>query len=156
MILSRRAWIVISGIQWLGIGVMLLVKGLRYLLSVAQQSETSVPLVQAVLSFAGSRQQAVLLVICAALLIGFIKGRTILAKSVGRVIDRMQLQGDRLALHQVYDKRYYLILSLMIGLGFTMRALHLPLDIHGGIDVAIGSALINGSMLYFRRLVVPC
>ena len=153
--LSKRAWLVISGIQWLVVGVMLLVKGLRYLIPLADQLEAPAPLLQWLVSMAGSRQQAALLIVSVALLIGFIKGRTVLAKSVNRMADRIQLQEGRLTLAQVYDKRYYLVLLLMVGLGFTLRALHLPHDIHGGIDVAIGAALINGGMLYFRRLYAP-
>jgi hypothetical protein len=152
MMLSKRIWVAISGIVWLGIGVMLLVKGLRYLVPVI--GEGKAPLVEMLLTFASSRQQAMLMIICLSLLVGFVKGRTVLAKSVGRMVERMQ--GDKLAFAQVFDKRYGLILGLMMGLGFTLRALHLPHDIHGAIDVAIGSALITGSMLYFRKLVVPC
>ena len=152
MQLSKRVWLVISGIQWLAIGGMLLVKGLRYLVPLVSSSDAPAPLLQRLVPMAGSRQQAALLIISAALLIGFIKGRTVLAKAVSRIVDRIQLQEGLLSLNQVYDKRYYLILLIMVGLGFTMRALNLSHDIHGGIDVAIGAALINGGMLYFRRL----
>jgi hypothetical protein len=100
----------------------------------------------------GSLEQAVLCLICVALLVGFMKGRMVLSKAVARIAERMEVQGDRLTLKQVYDKRYYLILVLMMALGFVMRALDLPLDVRGGIDVAVGSALIHGSLLYFRRL----
>lgn len=142
----------ISGIQWLGVGAMLLVKGLRYLVPLADQLESPAPLLQGLVSIAGSRQQAALLIVSVALLIGFIKGRAVLAKAVHRIADRILLQEGLLTLNQVYDRRYYLILLIMVGLGFAMRALNLPHDIHGGIDVAIGAALIHGGMLYFRRL----
>ncbi len=155
MNLSKRAWLVISGIQWLAIGVMLLVKGLRFLVPLAEQLEAPAPLLQWMVSMVGSREQAALLIVSLALLVGFIKGRTVLAKAVNRIADRIELQEGPLTLNQVYDKRYYLILLIMVGLGFTMRALNLPHDIHGGIDVAIGAALINGGMLYFRRLYAP-
>jgi hypothetical protein len=35
------------------------------------------------------------------------------------------------------------------------RVLSIPFDIRGGVDVAIGSALINGAMLYFRHMLTP-
>lgn len=152
MALSKRAWLVISGIQWFAMGAMLLIKGLRYLTSLLEPGAAQAPLAQSLVSVTGSLQQAVLCLISVALLIGFIKGRMVLSKAVGRIADRIEAQGDRLTLKQVYDQRYYFILAIMMGLGFLMRSLHLPLDIRGGIDVAIGSALINGSLLYYRRI----
>jgi hypothetical protein len=38
----------------------------------------------------------------------------------------------------------------MMALGLVFRFLPIPIDLRGLIDVAIGSALINGAMLYFR------
>jgi hypothetical protein len=38
----------------------------------------------------------------------------------------------------------------MILLGLSMRFMPILIDVRGVIDVAIGFALLNGSMLYFR------
>jgi hypothetical protein len=38
----------------------------------------------------------------------------------------------------------------MVLLGLVIRFLPIPIDARGLVDVAIGSALINGAMLYFR------
>ena len=38
----------------------------------------------------------------------------------------------------------------MVGLGALIKVLNLPLDVRGAIDIVIGSALINGAMIYFR------
>ena len=155
MILSKRTWFIISGVKWLGIGVMLLMKGLRLLAFAADQSTIAAPVIKSFLSFAGNRHQGALLIICLGLFIGFVKGRTVLSKTVNRIANRIHLHTDGLTLKQVYDRRYWIMIGLMMGLGMMFRFLPIPVDIHGGIDVAIGSALINGAMLYFRHILAP-
>ena len=39
----------------------------------------------------------------------------------------------------------------MIGLGFAMRVLQVPIDIRALVDIAVGSALIQGSFFYTRN-----
>jgi hypothetical protein len=56
---------------------------------------------------------------------------------------------------QAYDQKYWILLCLMMMLGMMFRFLPIAVDIRGGIDVAIGSALINGAMLYFRQILTP-
>jgi len=155
MILSKRTWFIISTIKWLAVGVMLLMKGLRLTVAAAEMATGSTPLLKTFLSFAGSRHQGSLLIICLGLLIGFIKGRTILAKTVSRIADRIHLYPGGLTLKQAYDMKYWIVLGLMMAIGLLFRVLPIPQDIHGGIDVAIGSALINGAMLYLRHVLTP-
>lgn len=144
----------ISGISWLAIGSYLMVKGLNWIVIAMAQPEPS-HLIKWLASFAGSIQQGALVLICASLLVGFIKGRTLLARTVKRVISHLQAQKPPVHFLAAYDRKYFIILGSMIGLGLLMRWLALPPDIHGGIDVAIGSALINGAMLYFREALIP-
>ena len=154
MLLSKKAWFIISGIKWLGIGVMLLVKGLR-LITGAAVLAVDAPLIKYFQSFAGTRQQGALIVVCLGLFIGFIKGRTVLAKTVQRIAARINAHTDHLTLKEAYDRRYWIVIGLMMALGMMFRIIPVPVDIHGGIDAAIGSALINGAMLYFRQLLAP-
>ena len=121
----------------------------------ADQVDMKAPLMTAFQSFTSSRHQAALLIICLGLLVGFIKGRTVLAKTVKRIADRINLHSEGLTLKQVYDQKYWIIIGLMMLLGMTFRVLSIPFDIRGGVDVAIGSALINGAMLYFRHMLTP-
>ena len=155
MTLSKRTWFIISTITWLGIGIMLLMKGLRLTVAAAEQPAGTTPLLKALVSFTGNPRQGSLLIICLGLFIGFIKGRTILAKTVSRIADRINQHSEGLSLQQAYDKKYWIILGLMMGIGVLFRVLPIPQDIHGGIDVAIGSALINGAMLYLRHVLTP-
>jgi hypothetical protein len=43
-----------------------------------------------------------------------------------------------------------MLMGIMILLGLSMKWLGLPIEIRGTIDVAIGSALMNGGIAYFR------
>jgi hypothetical protein len=103
------------------------------------------------MSLVGARQQAGLLLISAGLFLGFLKGRVVLAKTVKRISERIP-EGES-NISQVYDKKYYVILAIMVGIGITFRFLPIPLDFRGAVDVTIGSALMNGAMLYFRGMI---
>src|SRR6185436_8605397 len=103
---------------------------------------TQAPLIKYLQTFATTRHQASLLIVCLGLLIGFIKGRTVLAKTVNRITSRINHHSGGLTLSQAYDQKYWIIIGVMMALGMTLRFLPVPADIHGGIDVAIGSALI--------------
>ena len=85
-----------------------------------------------------------------ALLVGFAKGRFVFAKTVWRVVSRIQALSLPIRFSQVYTKSYWILIGAMMMLGLTFRFLPIPLDARGFVDVAIGSALINGAMLYFR------
>lgn len=134
---------------------MLLMKGLRLITGAADQITVQAPMIHYFQSFAGTRQQGALIVVCLGLLIGFIKGRTVLAKTVRRIAERINLHSGNLTLKEAYDRKYWIVIGIMMTLGMMFRVFPVPMDIHGGIDVAIGSALINGAMLYFRRLLAP-
>ena len=51
---------------------------------------------------------------------------------------------------QVYSRGYLMLIAGMILLGLSMKWLGLPSEIRGVVNVAIGSALMNGAMAYFR------
>jgi hypothetical protein len=132
-LMNGKQWSLVSGVSWFAMGAYLLMKGLKLL----KISELESP--------------ALILWICVSLLAGFIKGRTVLAKSVKRVVAHLSNQKSPIHFFQAYDKKYYFILATMMGLGMLMRFLPIPVVVKGIIDVTIGSALINGAMLYFRE-----
>src|SRR5579862_8466786 len=100
MILSKRTWFIVSGIKWFAIGVMLLTKGLRLITVAADQAAVKAPLIIFFQSFTSSRHQAALLIICVGLLIGFVKGRTVLAKTVKRIAERINAHSEGLTIKQ--------------------------------------------------------
>jgi hypothetical protein len=83
-----------------------------------------------------------------ALLVGFIKGRFVLSRTVRRISLRLAALPEPIRFVDAYPKSYWLLLASMMALGFLLRLV--PLEVRGFIDVAVGSALLNGAMLYFR------
>jgi hypothetical protein len=143
--------IVFSGLLWLGIGAYLLTLGMRFVVGVAQGAVGDTTSLIAIFSpLAGGREQAALLLIIIGLLIGFLKGRFVFTKTVQKVVQRIISLPMPIKLSQVYGARYLGLIGGMILLGMSLKWFHLPLEIRGMIDVAIGSALMNGALLYFR------
>ena len=152
--MNVRKWIVVSGLTWLAIGSWLMFKGLKWITQAITLVEGG-PLIRWLTLVTGKPQQSGLVLICIALAIGLIKGRTVLAKTAQRIILRLRLQQSPITLSQAYDRRYLVLLSCMMMLGILFRFLPIGLDIRGTIDIAIGSALINGAMIYFREALIP-
>ncbi len=147
--LSRKRVIILNGVVWLGIGTLLLRKGLKFLLNTVDNIDNA-PLVNALSSFSGSIRQSIFTIICLGLIIGYAK-KAVLKKSIDRNVKRIHTLNAPIPITQVYSKSYLIIILAMMSLGLLMRFSRLPLDIRGVIDVAVGSALIHGAMIYFRR-----
>ncbi|MBS0616368.1 MAG: hypothetical protein JSR58_07455 [Verrucomicrobia bacterium] len=131
--MKHTSWIVVSGSLWLAIGVFLLTMGLKKI----------------VLGTEG--EQTALLLISVGLLIGFFKGRFVLSKTVDRVCHRILSQPSPVALKQVYGKGYLFLIAGMMALGMILKWVPIPVHWVGLVDVAVGSALINGAFLYYRK-----
>lgn len=151
MHLSKTTWIVISGIVWFVVGIGLLTLGLNFIVFKAQAEpfETT-SLIAKISPITGGREQAALALIIVGLIIGFLKGRFVLVKTVKRVVERILSLPVPVKFTQVYSRGYLYLIGSMILLGISMKWLGLPTEIRGLIDVAIGSALMNGASAYFR------
>jgi hypothetical protein len=151
MRLSKSTWIAISGVIWFIVGMGLLTLGLNFIVYKAQiEFHETTSLIAKIAPLAGGREKAALTLIIIGLIIGFIKGRFVLAKTVRRVVERIVKLNPPIKFFQVYSKGYLLLMTGMILLGLSMKWLGLPMEIRGTIDVAIGSALMNGAVAYFR------
>lgn len=151
MHLSKASWIAISGVIWFVVGIGLLTLGLNFIVFKAQMEphETTSVIAKAA-AVAGGREQAAMGLIVAGLILGFIKGRLVLIKTVRRVVERIHSLPLPIKISQVYSAKYLMLIGGMILLGLSMKWLGLPTEIRGLIDVAIGSALMNGAVAYFR------
>ncbi len=129
----QKTFITISGLVWLAIGAFLLMKGLSLITAANLENE-----------------QAAVILISAGLLIGFVKGRFVLSKTVKRVVARIHSLPEPIRFSQVYSTSYYVLIGSMVLLGISMRWIPIPPEVRGTIDVAIGAALMNGAILYFR------
>jgi hypothetical protein len=151
--LSHRTLIIISGLVWLGVGCFLMVLGIRFLNETTHAwtfSPSSFPLLGFFASYVGGLEEGAMVLIVMSLLIGFLKGKYVLGKSARQGVMRILEMPNPSPLKDIYSKKYYILLALMIGLGMSMKYLGLSTDVRGFVDVAIGSALINGAMCYFR------
>lgn len=107
-------------------------------------------------SFLGSSQQVGTLWIALGLLIGYLKGRFVLAKTALRVVKHILSLALPIRFYQVYRLSYWMLIGAMMLLGMGMRYLPIPVDLRGLIDIGVGSALIQGASHYLqaaRRLV---
>lgn len=141
--------IALSGVLWMAIGVFLLLKGFSHLLhSPSDQTPTLLPYFS---SFVKEPEQGSLVLVSLGLLIGFIKGRVVLAKTAARIIAKIVSLPNPCSLFSIYGSSYLLLLGGMVCLGMLIKWLPIAYDIKGVIDIAIGSALTNGSAFYFRH-----
>jgi hypothetical protein len=134
MKINHLTAVVISGIVWFVIGLFLLTKGLNLLVF----NE-------------GGRDEMALICIAGGLIVGFLKGRFILSKTARRTCGRIFSLPSPFPLNKIYPLSYYGLIAVMMGIGVVFR--WLPVTLHGFVDVAVGSALINGSLFYFRILL---
>ena len=147
--MSHIKWMVFSGAIWFAIGISLLSLGMKWIVSISTGTEHS-SLITAASSIAGNREQGALLLIVIGLMIGFLKGKYVLSKTVQRMVQRIVSLPAPARLSQVYGVGYLGLILVMMLLGMGLRWLHVPLDIRGVIDIAVGSALMNGALNYFR------
>lgn len=152
---KRQTLITIAGSIWLLVGVGLLSKGLHLLLVTAHfKGEHAGPLLGAFMyAFTGALIPGMIFLVVLGLILGWLKSRFTLAKSAKRTIDRLYLHQGDIKLSKLYRLHDFLLVLGMIGLGRLMNWMQLPCDVHGLVDVAIGSALVNGAMIYFRYAI---
>lgn len=143
--------IAFSGFVWLAVGLYLLPLGLNFLILSAQVPERNAGFLLNSLSSLLSYEQAALLLVVIGLSLGYMKGKTVFAKTVRKSVARILSFSPPIALGKVYSIGYVLLLALMVLIGLSFKFLGVTLDLRGLVDVAIGSALINGSLLYFRQ-----
>lgn len=150
MRIKKPGLIFISGLLWFVIGFVLLSKGINLIVqSMSDIDQAYFSLIQIFSPHIGAIKSALLLV-TVGLFIGYIKGRYILIKTVKRVVSRILDLTDPIRISKVYSMGYFLLLLTMVGIGISFRFMPLSPDIRGIIDLAIGAALMNGSLLYFR------
>jgi len=148
---SRSFWVVFSGGVWFAAGMWLLTLGVNLIVQKTHlYGEDLGPLLSFFSKVTGRRESGVFLYVLLALLIGFFKGRFVLSKTANRVVSRIFSLKEPISLFDVYSKGYVALLSSMILIGVSFKWLGLPLEVRGFVDVAIGSALINGAAFYFR------
>jgi hypothetical protein len=150
---SSVFWIACSGILWFAVGVFLLLFGVKLVVFCSIEGAAHSALFAKLCAMLKSREQTALILVTTGLLLGFMKGRFVLAKTVNRVVGRIRSLSEPIRFLDVYSFGYIALIGSMILLGMAMRWLSVPSDIRGMIDIAVGSALMNGAMFYFRAVL---
>ena len=128
-IMKHAHWILFSGLLWLAMGLFLLTKGFNLLTLHAGKS-------------------GVVMLLVLAFLIGYMKGRFVFAKTVNRITKRILSLPLPISFAKVYPPIYWVLIGSMGLLGMVFR--YLSPEVRGFADVAVGSALFYGALLYFQ------
>lgn len=142
--------IAFSGLVWLAVGLYLLPLGLNLLIR-SVESASYGPLLSLLAPKFFNGEEAALAIVALGLGIGFVKGKTVFAKTVQKSVERILSFETPISISKLYSLRYCLLLGVMIMIGVSFKVFDLAHDIRGLVDVAIGSALINGALIYFRQ-----
>jgi hypothetical protein len=123
-----------AALVWILVGTMLCVRGLMWLLDDPRYH----------------RWLVVLLPL--AMLIGILKGGTVLKRAAQRIIARIGLLAARTPIWQLYSPATYLMILGMMALGFASRLAGVHWHFIGTVGflyVTVGIALISGSRAYW-------
>jgi len=148
--MKHRGWIFFSGLIWFAIGIMLMLRGLDLLVTASKNLSEATLFLDRFSPNPEKREQTSLFLIAIGLLVGYIKGRFVLMRTVRKVVQRICSLPLPMKLSKLYNPQYYLIMVFMTLLGMSMKFIPIYPDLRGVIDVAIGSALMNGAFLFFR------
>jgi hypothetical protein len=149
---SHTTLVVLSGLIWLGIGCFLLTMGLNFIIESILKENLSLikrPVLDIFVKVLGNHDQGALALIALSLGIGFMKGRFVFSKTVQKSIRRILTLPQPAPLTSLYPASYLILLVVMGFLGYILR--FAALDVRGAVDIAVGSALIQGAALYFKQ-----
>jgi hypothetical protein len=144
--MKRVIWI---GLGWMGMGLWLCYKGMR-LMQGAIAAPEEAPCIQWLAGYGGF-QAGVFTLLAISLGVGLLKGRFVLRRTALRLVARWQ--ESPAAFRRLLLTRTAPLILLMMGLGLALRFSGVPKDLHGAVDLAIGSALAQGGLAYVRALV---
>lgn len=151
MPVSRRTLIIFSGTLWFCVGATLMTFGIFHLIKAVSVEPKGFSLLTLFLGFFKTPNESALLLISIGLYVGYLKSRYFLQASVKREVKRLMLLPSPLSLRYLFNRKYLLLVFVMIALGIILRFLPCNYDVRGFIQLIIGSALVNGALFYFRN-----
>src|SRR5205085_8572606 len=101
---------------------------------------------------AGRRASVILIASLAWLTIGVAKGRYVLAKTSQRNIDRIRAMTAPQRPIRVYSLRSWIVIGLTVSLSLALTLFNTPPFWRGGINLAVGFALLMSSINYLTTL----
>ena len=105
---KHRTLIMIAGIVWFAIGIGLLTLGIRFIIGAILYPDQAggFSLLALVTNMTGDRQNAVIILLTFALLLGLVKGRFVLAKTVQRQVTRIFSLPNPANIKHLYSKGF--------------------------------------------------
>ena len=152
MRVGHIAGVVIAGSVWFIIGCLLTFKGLFLTVtSMISFQKGGHPLMDWLYQFFHHVEKSATCLVFVAVFLGMLKGRFVLAKTVKKFVARILLIPSPLSFKDLFPGRYVILIASMMSLGMLLKVLPITDDVRAFIDLGVGSALINGAFLYFKR-----
>lgn len=136
---------------WLGIGIMLLMKGLNIANGLFDQQQVTV-LAKVINCI--NMQNFVYGLISVGIAIGFLKGNMVFRKLALKNVQRLKTK-NRVAPWDIYPRSTWMIIMVMMGIGMLLKQFPMISDIRAAILIGVGSALIQGGIFYLRFIFQP-
>ena len=132
---SLRAQARLAGIIWLLVGIMLIARGIFWIVNADVGITT--------------------LILCTvvSLPVGILKSRLVLNRVADRILKRIRKRGEGKCLFGVFSIKNWLMILLMIAFGRILRSSNAPITIVSAIYIAIGAGLANSSKLFLTSTV---
>ncbi|MFQ5483551.1 MAG: hypothetical protein ACE5ER_12435 [Nitrospinaceae bacterium] len=130
----------LAGTIWSLVGLMLILRGADLLERAMQEQHAT--------------QQALILAVVLSLVLGGIKGRFVLSKTARRNMSRIDALAEPLRWHQVYERKWVVLIAGMILLGVLLRTYNEFIGgfvVVGAIYCGIGLALLVSSLCYWKN-----
>lgn len=152
-VISPLTALILNGLTWLIVGVSLLYKGF-FLVTIGILTDpiaaVSGPVIAYFYAQTRNIESSMLFLVFIGLLLGLIKAKLVLSKTIKKTFKRLVLKTSPIKLTDVFTLKYLVLIGFMASLGMSMKYLPIPIDIKAIIDVAVGAALITGAFTYFR------
>lgn len=155
MKVGHRTLICLAGAVWFCIGFFLLTFGLHLLHQVVKNpllalEECKFSVFFFCIAKTSKNLNPLAVLLTSSLLIGYLKGFFVLGRAAKKQVVRISKLPSLVSLKHLYSPGYYALICIMMIFGMLIRFLPITLDTRGSIDIAIGTALICGSVQYFR------
>lgn len=145
------------GLVWMLGGFSLLRKGLILSSELANQGASTNAvsgLYRALLSWLHTSERASIFLIVLGISLGLLKAKAVMSKAASKNAQRL-VGLQQVSLIQIFDPKLWIIIAAMMGLALVMTKIGVPTDWRSVVDIAVGTALIQGASHYFRLARVP-
>lgn len=149
---EKHSLITVVGLVWFVVGIFLLFSGLQLIfLTALLNGQSFTPILSVVMyAFTGAVIPSIVVSVFLGLLLGYAKSKWAFVRMIRKTVQRIYPMPGLVRISSLYRLHEALLIIAVIALSRIAKILHFPPDIQGVINIAIGSALISGAVVYFR------